>query len=375
MKVVTYLKSLIRPLKQAVLRHRRGVRFLTVARAYAHEEEETARALNLPPLSKKERNAVLSKWKGFDVKGIGFGGHRVYKHLFGFDPEYVPFGFVYPSLLRVLTPVDATRVCSNKALLPIIFRSVQQPKCLGRRVNGCVQDTDFKNVTLDALGHKLKSYGKDFVIKAATDSCCGHGVVVVRVDRTEMKEVFSKFTGDFIVQELVLQSAQTEQFNVSSLNTFRITTLFLNNRFSLMTAFLRFGNPGSVVDNIGAGGGCVGVNDDGSLMPFGVNKYGQKIAAWNGVRFEGKCIEDFGKVVEEAKSAHAIIPQCAIIGWDFALDKFGDPRLIEVNLDAPGLFFEQLANARPAFRDRFDEVLEYVRAHPLPLSPMYDATN
>ena len=66
---------------------------------------------------------------------------------------------------------------------------------------------------------------------------------------------------------------------------------------------------------------------------------------------------------------------CALVGWDVALAEDGTAVLIEANLDIPGVFFEQMANARPLFRDRFTEVMAHVRTHPLPLEPLYDATN
>lgn len=65
----------------------------------------------------------------------------------------------------------------------------------------------------------------------------------------------------------------------------------------------------------------------------------------------------------------------AFVGWDFALDDNNTPTLIEANIDIPGIFFEQLANARPLFRERHDEVMQYIKEHPLPLLPLYDTTN
>ena len=167
-------------------------------------------------------------------------------------------------------------------------------------------------------------------------------------------------------------SYATAYFNQSSLNTFRISTLLLNGKFSVCTSMMRFGSSGSVVDNVGAGGGCVGVNNDGSLMPFGFNKAGQRIAEWNGKKFAGYVIPHFSDVLGMARKAHLDCPLCSFVGWDFAINQDGKVNLIEANLESPGLFFEQLANGKPAFGDRTAEVADWVCNHPLPLWPMYN---
>ena len=193
------------------------------------------------------------------------------------------------------------------------------------------------------------------------------------MDVSEVEKILSQYEGDFVIQGVLEQSEDTKRFNPSSLNTFRISTLLLNGRFSACTSMLRFGTPGNIVDNVGAGGGCVGIRDDGSLMPYGFNKAGYKIKEWNGILFEGCKIKEFRKVLQTSKDAHSRIPLCAFVGWDLAIDQNGGVNIIEANLDWPGLFFEQLANGRPALGERFNEVLEYVHSHPVPLSPIYYA--
>ena len=63
-----------------------------------------------------------------------------------------------------------------------------------------------------------------------------------------IKEVISSYNGDYVIQEVLKQSNITSKFNPTSLNTFRISTLLLNGEFSVLTAMLRFGKEGSIVD-------------------------------------------------------------------------------------------------------------------------------
>lgn len=342
--------------------------------------EENAYTLNhaAPDLSFDELAQIKQLWRGVlpDV-GVGLSGFKSYKKHFPFTPEYVPFSYFFPWMVRILNPIDAARVFANKSLTYTYFSDVAQPRLIARLVNGCLLDSENRAITDDELVDLMTRAESNAIIKASLGSCCGKAVQVIHPgeSREAIAELLRSYKGDFVIQDVLRQSSCTAKFNASSLNTFRISTLLLNGKFSVCTAMLRFGLPGSVVDNVGAGGGCVGVNDDGSLMPFGFNKAGDKIAEWNGIRFEGCTIPDFKSVIDAAKKAHYDIPLCAFVGWDLAIDDKGVVNLIEANLEWPGLFFEQLANGRPAFRERFEEVMSYVREHPLPLSSMYNATN
>lgn len=366
------------PIKQIVKTHIRNRIFGHMSKALASEEDDYAIKHMAPDLSIIELDEIKTLWKGICPNlSVGYNGFRDYKLYFGFDKEYVPFSYFFPWMARVLSPIDAARVFANKGLTYTYFKDVAQPKLIARKVNGCVFDALNKAIDNSRVVELLSNIEKRVVVKDSLGSCCGKGVRLIepRTDLNTIRSILTEYTGDYVIQEVLTQFHETARFNQSSLNTFRLSTLLLNGRFSVCTAMLRFGTPGNIVDNVGAGGACVGINDDGSLMPFGFNKAGEKLEEWNGLKFKGLKISLFNKIVEAARKAHYDIPLCAFVGWDLALDSNGEVNLIEANIEWPGLFFEQLANARPAFRDRFEEVLQYVREHPLPLLPMYNATN
>lgn len=88
------------------------------------------------------------------------------------------------------------------------------------------------------------------------------------LDSLNEQELATKFQsmGNFwICQSVVHQSAKTAQFNKSSLNTFRINTLFLNGKVSVVNIMFRHGREGAIVDNGGAGGICCGVDAEGQF--------------------------------------------------------------------------------------------------------------
>lgn len=297
--------------------------------------------------------------------GIGFSGYRAWKALYGFDVNYIPFGYFFPWILRKLNPIEYSLTYENKGMQYDLFPQTNHPKFVVRKLNGAIYDSNHNFIDLETAIGIIASYPRDMIIKPCSDSCCGRGVRKIHSSaaRTEVSAIVALYE-DFVVQECIEQHPSTAVFNSSSLNTMRISTLLLNGKFSLCTAMIRFGEPGSVVDNVGAGGACVGINDDGTIMEFGFDAKTNKIYEWNGITFQGRSIPNFDSIITAVSIAHKSIPLCAFVGWDIALDKSGIPILIEVNLGWPGLFYEQLANARPALRGREDEVIQYALSRP-----------
>lgn len=337
--------------------------------ALGQSKEEAKAAIGLPELTDNEKSEIKKKWGKFiENLEIGYPGFQVYKSLFGFDVNYLPFSYFFPWMLRVLNPIEYSRVFSNKGITSNILPNIKQPELVAKKINSFIFNNKGEHISEVELISLLSSKDYDMIIKKSTDSCCGRNIAIIKkkTSTNEISDLIKVFEGDYIIQKIVKQSSETALFNSSSLNTMRISTMLLNGNFSLCTAMIRFGLPNSVVDNVGAGGCCVGINDDGSFMNFGFNNKFEKIESWNGVSFAGHKISDFTKVIEFAKKAHYNIPQCQFAGWDIAIDENGDPVLIEVNLIWPGLFFEQLANGKPALRGREEELLQFVSSQPFP---------
>ena len=337
--------------------------------AIGQSKEEERAAAGLPELTESEKIEIKKKWGKFikDIE-LGYPGFQVYKSLYGFDVNYLPFSYFFPWMLRVLNPIEYSHVFSNKGLTSNIFPNIKQPELVAKKINGCILNSKNKLIAENELAKELSSNGYNMIIKKSTDSCCGRNIAIIKAntDINEISKLLKAFEGDYIIQKIVKQSHETSLFNSSSLNTMRISTMLLNGKFSLCTAMIRFGLPNSVVDNVGAGGCCVGINDDGSFMDFGFNNKFEKIESWNGVPFAGHKINNFSKIIDFAEKAHYNIPQCQFAGWDIAIDEKGEPVLIEVNLVWPGLFFEQLANGKPALRGREDELLHFLSNQSIP---------
>lgn len=166
---------------------------------------------------------------------------------------------------------------------------------------------------------------------------------------------------NYIVQGVVEQHPALKAFNPTSLNTMRITSLYLNGKVSIISSIFRFGSPGSVVDNTGAGGFVCGITKEGMLKDICFDiKMNTYCRTANDIPFAGQPIPSYEKAVEIIRQSHTRLPNVHLIGWDIAIDETGEPILIEINISYPGIIYEQLCSG-PLFGERTGEVIEYVK--------------
>lgn len=142
--------------------------------------------------------------------------------------------------------------------------------------------------------------------------------------------------GCFIFQKHIIQHTGLSRVCNSSLNTIRIDTfLDENNKPEVISAYLRMGISGSVVDNLGAGGIYVGIDlSSGKLHKIARNKIEMGGMVYNkhpdsGVEFEGFTIPYFTEVKTLACQAARQISE-RLVGWDIGIAANG-PVLIEGN--------------------------------------------
>lgn len=174
------------------------------------------------------------------------------------------------------------------------------------------------------------------------------------------------FGKHFIIQECVEQSDYISQFNPTSVNTLRLSMYrsVKNNQCHITGAIMRIGGKGSVVDNAHAGGCYVGIHSDGCLCKEVLDQFGVKRTVFNGIDFSlGSYVyQNWGNVIEFAKSVGKFVPHHRLIALDIVLDRDNNPHLIEFNIEAysPWLFQYTIGTA---FGEYTDEILDYCKAH------------
>ena len=78
-----------------------------------------------------------------------------------------------------------------------------------------------------------------------------------------------------------------------------------------------------------------------------------------GYNFKDKAIPSFHKIIESVKDNHKNLPHFKIISWDFSVNNYGEPILIEYNIRAPGINNHQLTSG-PLFGELTDDILKEV---------------
>lgn len=130
----------------------------------------------------------------------------------------------------------------------------------------------------------------------------------------------------WILEELVEQVPEMAQFNPSSVNSVRIPTFKTKEGYVIFGTFMRMGRKGSVVDNAGAGGIFVRIDEkSGQIISDGHTEHGDVYEEHpdSHVKFKGFQIPRWEELRVLAVQCHKEIPEHKYVGWDFALTKNG----------------------------------------------------
>lgn len=154
----------------------------------------------------------------------------------------------------------------------------------------------------------------------------------------KLKELYKKInTCDFLFQETVIQNEILSKVNSSSLNTVRLHTFFNDHgEVEIISAMMRFGTNGGIVDNASGGGFMVPVElESGVLLDKGFTplKLGGKeydVHPNSGIKIKGFKIPYFDEAKELVIKAGGYIPTLRLVGWDVGVTETG-PILIEGN--------------------------------------------
>ena len=310
------------------------------------------------PLTTDEKAKVREVWKslGFPIRYDFF---ETCKTLVGFDAYYLPESLYSPVLKGALNPIALwSQMLHSWGSVPPILPA-QVPVWDG---DGQLYDADYVPISFEAAVEKMCRFEREMIIKPSLNSDSGHNVSKFRGNNRKGIETLLKNSGkNYIVQGVVEQHPALKAFNPTSLNTMRITSLYLNGKVSIISSIFRFGSPGSVVDNTGAGGFVCGITKEGILkdicFDIKMNIYCRTVSD---IPFAGQPIPSYEKAIEVIRQSHTRLPNVHLIGWDIAIDETGEPILIEINISYPGIIYEQLCSG-PLFGERTGEVIEYVK--------------
>lgn len=322
------------------------------------------------PLTEEEKTEVRKVW-GQVVDVTSFKELEMYKHEMGFDPRTLSHHIYLPLVVRRLNDFFYCRLYENKSLLGYIVKPrIKTAKVYFRQIKQELYSDDMIQLSKEQAIEKVMELD-EYIIKDSNDTGGGWKVkkVVQRSDSREKRiatitKLITNRRPDFVVQEVLKQHPTMSQFNKSSVNTFRFTTLYLNGKFSVCSIGLRFGREGMNVDNWGGGGLLLGVKPDGSVTEFAYDKQLNKYYEQNGLIYKNVKIEQIpaiSKLIEEVHTHD--YPLHKLVGWDITINQYNEPVLIEMNGQC-GLTGEQVVNGHPVFGDRTQEVIDYIKNKP-----------
>lgn len=202
----------------------------------------------------------------------------------------------------------------------------------------------------DSVLKHLAATNGQYIVKPL-DGQCGKGIFMVVVSddfcvvnqtqapkaELEVKIYEEMQEGNYLVQEKVTQHPALGELYEKSINTVRLVTVYdkKNDEAVPLSAVLRLGANGNVVDNWAAGGLAVGVDvNKGVLMEYGFYKHGNGTKTLthpdSGLAFKGRVIPFWDDLIEKALALHRHLLPLFIVGWDIAITPDG-PCFIEGN--------------------------------------------
>lgn len=167
-----------------------------------------------------------------------------------------------------------------------------------------------------------------FIAKPNTGSF-GANTVIYDVSEKEPEVLFNELTSGnttWILEELIEQVPEMGQFNPSSVNSVRIPIFKTKKGYEIFGTFMRMGRQGSVVDNAGAGGIFVRLDEiTGQIISDGYTEHGEVFEKHpdSHITFKGFQIPLWQELRELAVQCHNELCEHKYVGWDFALTNNG----------------------------------------------------
>lgn len=175
-----------------------------------------------------------------------------------------------------------------------------------------------------------------FVKKQVYESC-GNSIEKINIAQHDKKILFEKMISDgkTILEEIIVQGDETAVLNKSSVNTVRVITFRLaDGRVIPAFTFMKIGREGSFVDNGGAGGILVGIDENtGIFNTVGIDENNNVYEKHpdTGVQFLGFELPKWNELIEISKEVSKDTKGVNFIGWDFAYSKNDGWVIVEGN--------------------------------------------
>ena len=318
-------------------------------------------------LTKEQKKEIKDFWKPYCRVSTDWARYYTAKNGH-FDPKYIPNDLYYTKIDQYFNSRKLGYGFNDKNYYSKIFAGIKQPDVVVRKINGLIFDENYNLISIEEANEKILR-NNEVICKPSQETGSGRGIMFF--DDNSLEQINRFLTDpsydDYIVQTLIQQHSELDKVHKGSVNCIRITSIMLEDGIHILSAVLRMGFGGSKVDNATAkdnaayDGMSCGIDESGRLKKYayGYNSGDHCESHPDGLIFEGFKIPSFDKAIDMVKSAHLLIGHFRLVSWDIAIDKFGEPILIEANMRKGGINFHQFNNG-PLFGNLSERVLDEI---------------
>ncbi len=286
---------------------------------------------------KEDTITEIYNFEGEDIKKLKFKKMYmkliVYRYIYFlrageyylFDFEKVPYDKRDTYITRQLTNKYYRVINTRK------FRKVLDKKNLSYKVFKkyykrdliCIKDETEEKIFNNFIKDKDK-----FILKPFSGHS-GEGIEIINVKDFKNKKELFNYTiekAPYVAEELIKQSNELGCFHKNSVNTIRVVTFQYKEDVSILWAFIRTGQGGSSVDNMGASGlGALIDSETGKIISDGFDWKGdkEKVHPDSNITFKGFQIPKWNELLVTVKSLASELSEMHCVGWDLALTNDG----------------------------------------------------
>jgi len=269
-----------------------------------------------------------------------------------FIEGWLPSDYYMAYLLKKYNP-ESIRISAHKTFDNKIFPDFAL-KPLVLKIGATFYNSNRRLIERNEAENILFNFDDEVVLKEDL-GMGGHNVNFI-----ESRELnFDNYShlSNYTIQPVVRQHENLRALNNKSINTLRVLT-YRNEDGSIDIKYtlLRFGTGDSRVDNTSSGGGYCFVKSNGNLEDIAYSGLGtemEKKHPDSETPFKSVVIPNYENVIEKCISSHKMFPYFMFIGWDVAVNRLGEPILLEWN-ENPDLWQAEAIKG-PFFKDEIME--------------------
>lgn len=313
---------------------------------------------------------VQNYWKKHYGKKIDPLLHIAFYNLTGIkEPRLIHGRIMWREIVPYFNDMNIRIGYSDKNIYDKLFNTKNTVQTVIKRVRGNYFDQHNEQLSSRDAFQILLRHQQDLIIKPSdTDNgksinklICHHNKLYLDDQKITIQDLEDLYGFNFIIQKVIEQHPIMAAPHPNSTNTLRMVTLRWKQEIHYLLTFARFGSGGSIQDNAGAGGLCVGVKESGDFFDYAIDKDSNVYRSHPTTNFSFNnltAIPNFEGFIGFVKNLHEEVLHHDYISWDIAVGKNGQPIFLEANYRGASWLY-QLTSQR-MFGDLTEEILQHV---------------